>query len=477
MILLDENKKFRDFTGVTKFHDAGYFGSRVVVATGESQYAGKAEAHGYRWVHGLPGYSTGDDWHGTQTAFIFWQVAPEATLITIPDAVCKINGVSYDFNVDGLALVEQYGVTLMYLSMLRIVLDGRDEALAEHPNFFYATSDGNFSSDSYNQLTECENIYGVGSYYLSDNGTVTIPSYTSETKHSDFAAPAKVYYNVFGTSYPFDGTSCAAPYLIGMCALVQDFFIDKTGKPLTRDAMYRFLKDHTVDIGDAGKDTKSGWGAVILPDPSEIDIAKYAGGNMIIEKTYEWAYPLTERFMTDCIVLHHAAVSVATPDQIHAAHLANGWSGIAYHYYVRKDGTIYRGRPESTVGAHTHDENYHTIGVCFEGNFMDETMNETQLEAGKWLIADIKTRYPDVDVKAHRDFNATGCPGDNFPFDEITGGIELRYNTIDEIPDWGKPTIQKLIDKGALKGTGEGFDISADMLRMFVINDRMGLYN
>ena len=37
---------------------------------------------------------------------------------------------------------------------------------------------------------------------------------------------------------------------------------------------------------------------------------------------------------------------------------------------------------------------------------------------------------------------------------------EKKYNTIDEVPDWARSTIQKLIDKGALAGTGAGFDLS-----------------
>ena len=52
---------------------------------------------------------------------------------------------------------------------------------------------------------------------------------------------------------------------------------------------------------------------------------------------------------------------------------------------------------------------------------------------------------------------------------------EKRYNTIDEVPDRARPTIQKLIDKGALAGRGgELKDLSTDMLRIFVIHDRMG---
>lgn len=54
---------------------------------------------------------------------------------------------------------------------------------------------------------------------------------------------------------------------------------------------------------------------------------------------------------------------------------------------------------------------------------------------------------------------------------------ELRFNTIEELPEWGVPTIQKLVERGLLQGTGNNLDISADMLRMFVINDRAGLYD
>ena len=51
------------------------------------------------------------------------------------------------------------------------------------------------------------------------------------------------------------------------------------------------------------------------------------------------------------------------------------------------------------------------------------------------------------------------------------------YNTLDDIPDWGKPTINKLIAKGILNGTDKGLNISYDTLRVLVITDRVGLYN
>ena len=55
---------------------------------------------------------------------------------------------------------------------------------------------------------------------------------------------------------------------------------------------------------------------------------------------------------------------------------------------------------------------------------------------------------------------------------------EMRYNTIDEMPEWAKPTIRKMIEKGLLGGTSgkDNLDLSMDMIRVFVVNDRAGLY-
>ena len=50
------------------------------------------------------------------------------------------------------------------------------------------------------------------------------------------------------------------------------------------------------------------------------------------------------------------------------------------------------------------------------------------------------------------------------------------YNSIQEVPDWGRPTVSKLIDKGVLAGSEKGLDISYTLLRVLVINDRAGLY-
>lgn len=115
------------------------------------------------------------------------------------------------------------------------------------------------------------------------------------------------------------------------------------------------------------------------------------------------------------IVIHHTAnTSKETVEQIHNFHKnINGWAGIGYHFYIRKDGTIYRGRPEKYVGAHCENYNSVSLGICCEGNFEIEQPTEKQLTSLSELIQYLKKKYGNVQVVGHRDLNATACPGKN----------------------------------------------------------------
>jgi N-acetyl-anhydromuramyl-L-alanine amidase AmpD len=131
-----------------------------------------------------------------------------------------------------------------------------------------------------------------------------------------------------------------------------------------------------------------------------------------------------KRTTTDYIILHHAAASEASVTSIHNWHLQRGWAGIGYHYYVRKDGSIYRGRDEDTIGAYTDGYNSRSIGICAEGNFEVEAMPDAQKQAIIELLRELKQRYPNVQIKRHKDFANTACPGRNYPFNDIIEGVE-----------------------------------------------------
>lgn len=142
----------------------------------------------------------------------------------------------------------------------------------------------------------------------------------------------------------------------------------------------------------------------------------------------KWAFSPGALSRADNLIIHHAAAKTAAVEDIHRWHLANGWAGIAYHYYVRKDGEIFRGRPENWAGGHTVGYNSSSLGLCFEGNFDQEHMAEEQLLSGAMLVRDIKRRYPGIRIMPHRDAQATACPGKNFPFFEI---IDYKEDEMD----------------------------------------------
>jgi len=173
----------------------------------------------------------------------------------------------------------------------------------------------------------------------------------------------------------------------------------------------------------------------------------------IIEQQYNWAYGPTLRRGTNLIVLHHAAATSASPEDIHRWHLMQGWRGIAYHFYIRKDGSVYRGREENVQGGHTLNFDATSIGICFEGNFENEGMREQQIDAGAELLAYLRENYGNLPVMRHCDLNATACPGRNFPFSELLDAAEPGPAPVPSDDEWGRSMSAYLNDLAELPGS------------------------
>lgn len=131
------------------------------------------------------------------------------------------------------------------------------------------------------------------------------------------------------------------------------------------------------------------------------------------------------------ILIHHPEASKASPEDINQWHLENGWSGIGYNEYIRKDGTVYICRGMN-IGAQCQSWNSKTYGVCCEGNYEIETMPEVQLYALVARLRTLKDQFPNLqEVAPHSKYYPTSCPGKNFPLammlqilgDELFGGL------------------------------------------------------
>ena len=144
----------------------------------------------------------------------------------------------------------------------------------------------------------------------------------------------------------------------------------------------------------------------------------------IVETDLTFVKALSHRDSTDMIVIHHTG-SVRDVDfgaeKIHEMHINQGWAGIGYHFVIRKDGTIERGRPEWAVGSHAYGENSHTIGIHLSGDFNAAEPTEIQIEHCAILVANLCEDYgipTDRDhIVGHGELDPEvtpkGCPGLN----------------------------------------------------------------
>lgn len=226
----------------------------------------------------------------------------------------------------------------------------------------------------------------------------------------------------------------------------------------------------------------------------------------IIETEWKWNGALGKRDKTSYIALHHAEAVSCTAVQVNQWHKANGWSGIGYHFFVRKNGEVYRGRPLWAVGAHVFGMNDCSVGICAEGDYhnRDKVMPEKQKKATQELIAYLKTIYHDARIVGHKEIGDSNCPGRYYPLaemknydkednnmtaDERAELEELRvrvaklenpmiYNYIDDnMPDWAREAVRAAVDKGVLLGDGSGLGLTYSDLRDIVREYRAGLYN
>lgn len=115
----------------------------------------------------------------------------------------------------------------------------------------------------------------------------------------------------------------------------------------------------------------------------------------------------------DYIVWHTAAhgkngvVYDTTAEQINSWHKDRGWDSIGYHFVIRLNGTVEKGRPTDKEGAHVKGLNHRSIGICFSGHGDIAPLTSAQWSAGLQLTAKL---IRDFDLKpsaliGHREVN------------------------------------------------------------------------
>lgn len=193
------------------------------------------------------------------------------------------------------------------------------------------------------------------------------------------------------------------------------------------------------------------------------------------------------------IVIHYTAGRGDTA-QDNGRYFANNVVAASAHWFVDEN-EVLASVPEQFVAwhcggaAYMHPEcrNSNSIGVelCSE---MDQNgqyyFTEQTLENAKELVRTLMERYDIPMERVLRHYDVTGkiCPA---PFvgagmdawEEFKGGLTV-YPKFENVPDWAKPTIQKLMEKDLLLGDEKGnLNLTKDMTRTMVILDRAKVFD
>lgn len=229
------------------------------------------------------------------------------------------------------------------------------------------------------------------------------------------------------------------------------------------------------------------------------------------------------------IVIHYVGATGSALDNVKYYGSAN--VGASAHYYVghaSENGAIYQSVAPENCAWHCGSEtgkyysacrNDSAIGIemcCHKADngtwYFDDITVEKTIELTKWLMSEYNISIDNV--IRHYDVTHKNCPA---PFvenvgawqdfkerigeEEMTREERIKFNALvdavstltekvdkltpfiynyidDNMPEWARPTIQKMVDKGILRGNEKGeLGLNETMLKVFVTNDRAGLYD
>ena len=121
------------------------------------------------------------------------------------------------------------------------------------------------------------------------------------------------------------------------------------------------------------------------------------------------------RSRTDLIVIHCAdtpAKMDVGATEIRKWHKERGWKDIGYHFVIRRNGEIEKGRHHAQVGAHVLGFNNTSLGICMVGR--EQNYSEAQWRSLAYLVLQATRYYKGTKVVGHCDLDPVKkkhCPG------------------------------------------------------------------
>lgn len=158
------------------------------------------------------------------------------------------------------------------------------------------------------------------------------------------------------------------------------------------------------------------------------------------------------------VYLHASASDFPQHDNIETMdkwHKARGWSGVGYHYFICKDGTLQVGRSVERVPAAQGGNNRGTIAICCHG-LAEEKFTHRQFRTLRELCRQINNAYDGkITFHGHCEVSNKDCPV--FDYKAV---LNLRNGHLgivaDDNVDWVEPaTAEQVARKVVVAGVGD----------------------
>ncbi len=202
------------------------------------------------------------------------------------------------------------------------------------------------------------------------------------------------------------------------------------------------------------------------------------------------------------LVLHYTANDGDT-DMNNAVYFAREVTHASAHYFVDEDSVTQSvldtdtawhcgGGLQGSAGHQWHGicTNSNSIGIEMCSDVVAGHMSLTlptvdrALELTKWLMA--KYNIPAENVIRHHDVTGKDCPAPWVTNEKLWTDFKeqlteknevdmVKYESIEQVPVWYREAVEICIARGAIKGDGNGLDVSEELAKTLTVLHRLGV--